>query len=435
MIALRAKAFRSLVLSWFCINVGDSILFLCIAVWVKDLTGSDSLAGIVLGLATIPALFSPLLGHLADRMSRRILLAGSSALAIPVVLLLLVVRDASMVWIAMIVVLVYSTVQFAGMSAQSGLVRDILDDDALPSANALMTTIDMTLRVLAPVGGVVLYAQFGIGAVVWITAVFFGAAMLTMLLLRFAESPPQAASERESFWREAGVGFRRTAQQPALGWMVLGVAIALAATGFYNVVAFATVETGLALPATMVAMFGAVSGATGIVGGLCSAWLIKRIGEPGTVMLGILCLSVGTLSLGASELWVVLAGQAVLGFGIPPVIVGLKTRQQRMTVVTEQGRVSAAIGLIANFPQSLMTFVGAALILQFDYRIIVLASTVIMVAGAGIVLLAGRGSAGPHRDEEPAVPSDAQIPATEQPAQPAMHARPVEENPLTGSER
>ena len=52
-------------------SFGDSALYLSLAIWAKDLTGSNAAAGAVFSALGLPMLFAPLAGQLARGASRR----------------------------------------------------------------------------------------------------------------------------------------------------------------------------------------------------------------------------------------------------------------------------------------------------------------------------------------------------------------------------
>lgn len=64
---LRRPDFRMLFAGVVATMVGESALLLVLAIWVKDLTGSSSLAGLTLFMIVAPALAAPVLGWVVDR--------------------------------------------------------------------------------------------------------------------------------------------------------------------------------------------------------------------------------------------------------------------------------------------------------------------------------------------------------------------------------
>ncbi len=89
-------------------NFADSVLAIILAVWVKDLTGSNGAAGLVFAALGLPALASPFLGQLADRVSRRRMLVATYLVGAVVLLALLLVRGPGQVWLVLLVTVVYS---------------------------------------------------------------------------------------------------------------------------------------------------------------------------------------------------------------------------------------------------------------------------------------------------------------------------------------
>jgi hypothetical protein len=89
---LRNARFRRLLIGETVSSFGDSAMYLSLAIWAKELTGSDASAGLVFLFLTVPGLGSPVMGYLVDRVNRKPLLLwmyGGMAL---IVLSLLMVR-------------------------------------------------------------------------------------------------------------------------------------------------------------------------------------------------------------------------------------------------------------------------------------------------------------------------------------------------------
>src|SRR5690606_4554101 len=208
--------FRRLALAWVFTNLADSALYLMVAVWVKEITGSDGAAALVFALLGVPAFVAPFLGTVADRVSRRRLLVGAYTGIALVVASLFLVQSAA--WLALLyaVVVAYGAVGYLTAAAQSGLLRDLLPDEHLASGNGLLSTIDQSLRLVSPVLGAGLYALVGPRAVVALTVVSFALAGLVLLTVRVRESEPEAASERGSYRVELSAGVRHLARTPVL---------------------------------------------------------------------------------------------------------------------------------------------------------------------------------------------------------------------------
>ena len=86
---MRRPAYRRLMVGWVATNLGDSALYLVLAIWVRELTGSDAAGALVFLFIGLPALLAPFAGQLADRVHRRPLLIGTNLGTAAVVLTLL----------------------------------------------------------------------------------------------------------------------------------------------------------------------------------------------------------------------------------------------------------------------------------------------------------------------------------------------------------
>jgi Na+/melibiose symporter-like transporter len=386
--ALRSPAFRRLTVAWGFTNFADSILALILAVWVKDLTGSDGLGGLVFAALGVPALVSPLLGQVADRVSRRRMMAVTYAAGSATLLALFAVRSADDVWIVFAVTVVYSSVGFATTAAQSGLVRDMLPDAALAAANGRLTTIDQVFRLTMPVVGAGVYVATGPLPLVAAATVAFAAAAAVITRIRLVETPPTAHDERAPFRSEVSAGFRHLLTTPPLGGLTVALLVGCAAVGLLNASSFAVIDRGLGLGPQMLGPVSSIQGATAIVAGLTAARLVARWGSPRLMAVGLGAVAVGVLPTLGSSLPGVLAGLGLVGLGMTWAIIGFVTERQVKTPPRLQGRVSAATNMLLNVPQLATTVLGAALLGLVDYRVLLGASALGVAAGAALAFRA-----------------------------------------------
>ncbi len=71
--AFGQPGFRLLFAGQLASMIGDSLMLIVLAIWVKDLTGSNGAAGLTFFFLAIPALVAPLFGMFVDRFKRRTL--------------------------------------------------------------------------------------------------------------------------------------------------------------------------------------------------------------------------------------------------------------------------------------------------------------------------------------------------------------------------
>lgn len=384
-------AFRRLTLAWVFTNLADSALYLMVAVWVKELTGSDGAAALVFVMLGLPAVVAPVLGQVADRFSRRRLLIGSNVAMTAVVATLLMVDSARWLWLLYAVIVAYGAMGYLNAAAQSGLIRDMLPDEHLASGNGLLTSVDQSLRLVSPVLGTGLYALAGPRSVVLVTAACFLLTAVVLATLRVVESPPETAEQRGSYLHEVSAGFRHLVRTPLLGRLTVLLAAVCAAAGLVNAAVFPALEQGLGLPTSALGALVSLQGIGAVTGGLSAAWAIGRWQESRTFAAGAGLMALGIAPVAGSSVWLVGAGLVVLGFGVTWAVVAFMVIRQRLTPPRLQGRTNAAANVAVNLPQVATTAVAAALLVLVDYRLLVVVTVVAMVVAA---LVAVRTPAG-----------------------------------------
>jgi MFS family permease len=367
--------------------LGDTSLWLALAMWAKDLTGSSSAAGLAIFCVVAPQLLSPLSGLLVDRVRRRPLLIGANLASAAVVLALLAVGDR--VGVLYAVAAVYGASYTLLASGQSALLATLVPVERLSEANALLQTVREGLRLLAPVAGAGLYAAAGGAAVAILDASTFVIAAASLAALRIREPKPEPRHEP---WREAvAAGARHVIATRPLREVLIACAIVLLVLGFSETLVFAIVD-GLGRDVSFAGVLMAVQGVGAIAGALTCARAIRHAGEVRIAAAGIAVLGAGTLLLAGASLPVVLAGKVLFGFGIPWIVVGAYTLLQRLTPARLQGRAFSAAELLLGAPQTLSIALGAVLVTLVDYRALLLAEAAVIAVAALWLLYNGVAS-------------------------------------------
>ncbi len=378
---LRLAAFRRLAIAWTIGNFADSALFLTLAIWAKDLTGSSGSAGLVFLCLGLPMLAAPLFGLIADRVRRRPLLITGNLLAAVSVLGLLAVDRPGDIVILYAVTVVYGALGSLNASAQSGLLRTMLADDQLGPANALFSTVDQGLRILTPLVGAGLYAMWGGPALAVGTAVLLVVTAGGLALVRVLEPRPERSDASDAGWSALLAGFAFVWRMRELRNIVIGLAIALSVVGVFDSLLFAVVEHGLHRPPEFFGVLMSAQGAGSILGGLTAVRLMNAVGATRAVSIGLLLMSAGTVPFLSGQPVLVLVGMVAAGVAIPWAFVAMATTRQRLTPNALQGRTASATGLSLQVPQLASTGVGAALVTVVDYRLLTVVAAVVIALG------------------------------------------------------
>ncbi len=381
--ALRDPRFRRLLVGNSISSFGDSALYLSLGIWAKDLTGSNAAAGAIFLAQGLPYLGAPLAGQLVDRVKRRPLLITTNAACAIAVLSLLMVHSRAQLWIMYAVSFAYGTAGIIIAAASAGLLKDLLADDDLATANAARTTISQGLRIVSPLLGAALYTRFGGGSVAALDATTFGFAICALLSVRITEhaTTTSAASVRSQLL--AGVFHLR--RNPLLAQITLTAAVAMLVLGFYESVTFAVIAAIGRTP-SFFGVLMAIQAIGSIAGGLVVTPVIKRIGEARTLGVGLIAWVLASLIYAIPTLATACAALTIFGAAIPLYAVSIATATQRHTPPALQGRVNTASETAINLSQTLSIAIGAFLIGAVNYQILLMTAALVLSLAAVPIL-------------------------------------------------
>jgi MFS family permease len=364
--------------------LGDSALWLALGIWVRELTGSNALAGLTFFFLTAPSVLAPLWGAIADRYPRRrILLVGNLASA-AMTLLLLGVRGPGQVWLIWAVMAGYGASFSLLSAAQSGFLRTLLPDDRLGDAQAWLSTVRQGLRLVAPLIGAGVFTVVGGHAVALIDAATFLVAAATIVTIRVAEPPVERWSGR---WAEEVVaGWHHIRDVRPVRQVVSALAALCLVVGFTETAGFAVITVGLHLRPSWIGPWEAVVGVGGIVGGLTVSAAMRRFGNGRVAAAGMIGFAVAAALLAVPSLPVIIVGTVLSGLSLPWIIAASITIIQRATPAPLQGRVTAAVDVFTSVPQSLSIAVGATMLAVVGYQpLLAVVAAVSLGAGGWLI--------------------------------------------------
>jgi MFS family permease len=363
--------------------LGDTSLWLAMAIWVRELTGSNAKSGLTFFFMAVPSLAGPLWGPLIDRHRRGPMLVGINIGGALMTLSLLFVHDEHQVWLIWTVMAGYGVINSLLAGTQSGFLRTLVPEALLGAAQGFRSTVKDGLRLIAPLIGAGLFTVAGGHTVAIIDAATFAVAALVIATIRIDEPRPQPTEQR---WREeftAGLAhIRRTVE---IRQVVIANAVVCAVIGFGETALIAVVVDGLHRSPSWMGPFEAVMGVGALIGGPTVALAMRRVGEGRVCALGSIAFALGNVLLIFPTLGTVAAGAMLDGFGLPWLVAAALTLIQRRTPSGLQGRVMTAVDVAWDTPQSLSIAAGAGLIAVTGFQVL-FATVAVVMAGAGVWL-------------------------------------------------
>jgi MFS family permease len=360
--------------------LGDSSLWLAMAIWVRELTGSNAAAGLTFFFLTAPGLAGPVWGTAVDRYRRRPILIGVNAAAGLMTLSLLVVQGRGQIWVIWLVMAGYGVSNSVLSGAQSGFLKTLIPDDSLGDAQGLLMTVREGLRLVSPLIGAGLFSVFGARPVIIVDAVTFAIATISVASIRVKEPAPVRIAQR--LRTEVSAGWTHIRSHVRIRQVVAATVAVCAVIGFTETGIVAVVTDGLHRSPTWIGPFEVLMGAGALVGGPTVGPAMRRFGEGRVCAAGMVVFALGSSVLIIPTIGTVAAGAVLDGIGVPWVVAAAMTLIQRESPDELQGRVSTTVDVLAGTPQSLSIALGAGLLAVVGYQWLMGAVGVVtMVAG------------------------------------------------------
>ena len=397
---LGQRDIRLLILARLVDMLGDNVMWIALGIWIKQLTGSSSAAGLSFFVFILGGLFSPVGGIVVDRVRRRPLIMGLNLASALVILPLLLVHGRSDVWLIYAVMFGYGLLSSVTGSAMIAYTQVLVPAEQLGEANGLMQTLLQGLRLVAPLIGAGVLAGFGIAPLVFGDIATFVLAALLLRAIASPEAAPTTPPAKERFTRELSRGVRQILSTLILRQATMAAMLCVLAFGFSESVMFAVIDQGLHRQPNFLGVILSFQGVGAIVAGLLTGQLIRRTSESRLISMGMGAAGLGFAACCVPSVWVVGIGVVLIGVSLPWIIAGLMTLFQRITPPELMGRTGAALDVLIGVPQTTAIAVGAGLVAVVDFRILLSAMTALMVAGS-LYLITRRAPTPEPEEPEP----------------------------------
>jgi len=326
LVLLRHSRFRLLFVATFASGVGNWLAVVALQVDVYDRTHSGWWVGTLLVVNILPSVFlGLLLGPFVDRFSRKGLMIGSDLGRLAVFAALPFTSSAS----ATVALAAAAGIgnAFFRPAVLAGL-PNLVADDELPAANALLQLVEWTTTAAGPIVGGALVAAAGPHLAYWVNAGTFAFSAALVLAIPAALLQSDKPLSR-GHWADLGEGYRAVRGSRALLCVLVAWSTAVFFGGFMNVA-----EIFLAKRAYNAGDFGfgllwAGSGLGMMIGGLVAAELIKRdLGSAYVRFLAVFAIGIACAAA-APNVWVGAAAMVLAGVGNGAAVVGNITFVQR----------------------------------------------------------------------------------------------------------
>jgi len=334
--------------------LGTGLTTFGLGIWILETTGSVTAFGLSFFFAWLPGLVvAPLAGVVADRWDRNWIMAVADVGAglRTVVLLGLLAAGSLEVWHIFVAAAVRSFFESFQMPAYSAAVTQLVERENFGRANGMKQFGNSGANILAPALGGFAFANFGIEVLLWIDIVTFLLAVLTLAAVRVPRPEASEAGAR------AGTSFK---SQLTFGWHYVRGRPALWALTLFMALINLIVAQFLVLQSPLVLSFSDASGlglvlSSGGIGALLGSVLMSTWGGPKRRVYGVVLyafpLAVGLLLVGI-EAWLplIIAGTAILHFGLPITNASAGAIFQTQVEADVQGRVFSALRMIVQAP-------------------------------------------------------------------------------------
>jgi MFS family permease len=333
----RASGFRSLFVATLASSLGSLLAVIALVVEVERETGSGTWVGALLIAEFLPTIaIGLLLGPLLDRLSRRMLMIAADLVRLVVFCALPFAGSASAI-VALAAVAGIAN-GFFRPAVYAGLPNLVADED-LPSANAVLQGVENVMWAAGPVIGGALVAASGPDLAYWINAATFAVSAVFVARIP-ARSLQQSEGLTNGHWRDLAEGFRLVVRSRALVAVLVAWSLVMVGNAAMNVS-----EVFLALDVLDAGAFGygVLFGSIGlglVVGSLAVGAVVERWPVWTLYAGGIALMAGGAVGAAlAPTIWVASAFGIVIGVGNGAAIVCNALLVQRTTADHVRGRV------------------------------------------------------------------------------------------------
>ncbi len=207
-------------------TIGSFMTVFALTIWVWEKTGSATAMALVGFFAQIPKLLiTSFAGIAVDRYDRRnlMLLGEIAAFFCTLAVALLFFTQQLEVWHLYVIVALYGGFGQLQILAYSASIALLVPQEQFTRAESLGSAVNYGAAIFSPALAGFLYPSLGLQSIFWIDLATFGAAFITLLIVRIPRPSPSTTTseDTESLWKKLTFGFRYIWANPSLTAMAI----------------------------------------------------------------------------------------------------------------------------------------------------------------------------------------------------------------------
>ena len=360
------------------ITMGFQMLLPVLPVFSAELGGSDSWAGLVVGIFTISAvLMRPIAGRLLDKQGRR----GVFILGLIVFLICVVAYNwTSTIFVLLILRFIHGFGWGASSTASSTIASDVVPKSRLGEGMGYFGLTSTLAMAIAPALGLEILGGYGFNAVFYISAGVVLISIFIALLIKYHKPDVVPKSDSDGFPKSGKAGiFERSAILPA-------VVIFFITMTYGAIVSFIALYAGQK-QVENIGLFFTVYAAALLISRPYFGRLTDRKGTPFAVLPGILCVIVSmSLIYFANSLMAFLIAGFIYGIGFGAVQPALQAMSVRKVDNTRRGAANATFFLGFDLGIGAGAILWGIIAEHLGYQLIYLLAIIPAVVGALIYI-------------------------------------------------
>ncbi len=361
--------------------------------------------GVMIAFMLPLAFFGPLAGVFVDRWNIKATMIASDLTRAVLCLLLLFAREPFQVYA---IFFVMSMVSSFFIPAQSVTLRTILPREGLLAANAMIQQAMQVVRIISPALSGVLVSAVGERSCFWLDSISFVFSAAMIALIAIERKPAAGGQTLRAILNDLGAGMRFIFGHATVAFVIVSMTAGMFAISCYSALTALYVRDILHGNSMLFGGMSSLIGAGMIAGTLAVRRFAMEASKTHMVVVGLLGNGVGILALAAiPTVAAASAGTLVIGVSVAFIIIAAQTVLQQETPIELVGRVSSsAMSLIAFAQVISLAFAGEVArmigILNLYYAS---AALLLVVAGAGYLRLQNRSAAATAASATEALPT------------------------------